>query len=176
MRKLFFGTGIISLFLLICIQKPFLTLQEKPAHADVIIVLSGDQKRLEKAAALYKQGYAPYVLLSKSDSKRFSVEKAVKLGISRKHIIEEKHATSTYTNALYTKELLEKRQFQTAIVVSSDYHMKRVQLAFERVYDESYHFLYVPYEGDWWSDIRRTAVEYVKLSGYFIKLYKYIDL
>ncbi|MDG4658126.1 YdcF family protein [Ectobacillus antri] len=176
MRKFFFGLGTIGIFLLICVQKPFLIIQEKPARADVIIVLSGDQKRLEKAAALYEQGYAPYVLLSKSDTKRFSVEKAVKLGVPRERIIEEKHATSTYTNALYTKELLERRQFQTAIVVSSDYHMQRVRLVFERVYDKSYHFLYVPYEGKWWGDMRRTVVEYGKLFSYFIKLYKYIDL
>ncbi|QGS69964.1 hypothetical protein CV093_17845 [Oceanobacillus sp. 143] len=46
-------------------------------------------------------------------------------------MITEDYATSTYTNALYTKEEMEKNNLKSAIVVSSDFHMRRSKLVFK---------------------------------------------
>ena len=69
-------------FVLFCpivllVGRPILVVDEKPMKADVIIVLSGDSGRLEKAASLYKEGYASYVLLTRVNGEGVRVQKAI---------------------------------------------------------------------------------------------------
>ena len=43
----------------------FLVINDKPEKSDVVIVLSGGGiERIEKAVELYKEGFAPYIMLS----------------------------------------------------------------------------------------------------------------
>ena len=163
--------------ILLLLGRPILVVDEKPMKADVIIVLSGDAGRLEKAASLYKKGHAGYVLLTRVNGEGVKVKQAIELGIPENRIIPEDKATSTYTNAFYSKSLLEKYDFSSAIVVSSDYHMKRTEMTFESVYkDSDIDFTYVASErseGAWFLDdenIKYTFREYIKLLGYLMKL------
>lgn len=162
---------------LFLLGRPFLVIDEEPKKADVIIVLSGDSGRLEKAAALYKEGYASYVLLTRANEKEVNVGNAVKLGIPENRLILDEKATSTYTNALYSKSLMEKYEFTSAIIVSSDYHMRRTKLTFDKVYqDTNIEITYVASKRNqeaWYMDagnIRFTLREFVKLAGYSAKL------
>ena len=171
-------TALVALLpILLFLGRPLLVVDEKPKKADVIIVLSGDSGRLEKAAALYKEGYASYVMLSRANGKGVNIQKAVELGIPEDRIIPEDKATSTYTNALYSKSLMEKYDFSSAIVVSSDYHMKRTKMTFESVFkDTDIDLTYVASqrsENAWFLDdknIKYTLREYIKLLGYLMKL------
>lgn len=99
---------------------------EKPVKSDVIIVLSGDNDRLEKGIELYKKGYASHLILSNGQENNF-YHQAKESGIPEDSIILENHATSTTENAKFTKRLMMNYHFQSAIVVSSNYHMKRVE-------------------------------------------------
>ncbi|OME13831.1 hypothetical protein BSK47_24580 [Paenibacillus odorifer] len=156
----------------------FLALSESPKHSDVIIVLSGGQGRVEKAAELYKAGYAPYIILSnakESTSKSGDmIQTALALGIPQDVIYTENAADSTYQNAEYTLPIMKEYGFKSAIVVSSDFHMRRVKFLFGRVYKKSE--IELTYVGSasgynakrWWSDRKSretTFNEYVKMIG-----------
>lgn len=176
----------LCILLLICgviflsVGDQFLVVDEQPKESDVIIVLSGGLGRLEKGADLYKEGYAHYVLLTRANEEFITKEEAIDFGIPEQRLILEEAATSTYTNALYAKSLMEKYQFKSAIVVSSDYHMRRTKFIFDRVYnDKEMEFTYVASShsgevGDF--SISVAFREYVKLVGYYLGMYKWIDL
>lgn len=116
----------------------FLPLTQPSKQADAIIVLSGGQGRVEKAAELYKAGYAPYIILSNSKESASSsgdmLQTALNLGIPQDAIYTENAAESTYQNAEFTLPIMKEHDFQSAIVVSSEFHMRRIKLLFERVY------------------------------------------
>ncbi|WP_340392685.1 YdcF family protein [Paenibacillus sp. FSL E2-0190] len=156
----------------------FLSQDQSPKQSDVIIVLSGGQGRVEKAAELYKAGYAPYVILSNAKELTSKsgdmVQTALALGIPQDVIYTENAADSTYQNAEHTLPIMKEYGFKSAIVVSSDFHMRRVKFFFGRVYKKSE--IELTYVGSasgynakrWWSDRKSretTFNEYVKMIG-----------
>ncbi|MEK3966612.1 YdcF family protein [Paenibacillus sp. FSL H7-0323] len=169
---------VIIITTLLLISGRILTFTESPKQSDAIIVLSGGQGRVEKAAELYKAGYAPYIILSnakESTSKSGDmVQTALALGIPQDVIYTENAADSTYQNAEYTLPIMKEYGFKSAIVVSSDFHMRRVKFLFGRVYKKSE--IELTYVGSasgynakrWWSDRKSretTFNEYVKMIG-----------
>lgn len=158
----------------------FLSLNQSPQQADVIIVLSGGHGRVEKAAELFKAGYAPYLLLSNSTESTSAsgdmVQTALSLGIPQDAILTENIASSTYQNAEFTLPIMKQHGFTSAIVVSSDFHMRRIKFLFDRVYKQSeIKLTYVGAESGynskrWWMDGDNrdtTFSEYVKMVGNF---------
>lgn len=156
----------------------FLTLTQLPKQADAIIVLSGGQERVEKAAELYKAGYAPSIILSNAKESTSSsgdmLQTAFNLGIPHDAIYTEKAAESTNQNAEFTLSVMKEHDFHSAIVVSSDFHMRRVKFLFDRVYKKSdIELTYVASASGynakrWWSDRKSretTFNEYVKMIG-----------
>jgi len=162
----------------------FLVINEQPQKADVIVILAGDRGyRTERGAELFQAGYAPYIIVSGGPiynnitAADLMMNHAVELGIPAEAIIKESYADSTYQNAVYTKEIMEQRGFKSVIIVSSDFHMRRVKMVFERVFkDTDIELIYCAakdptFDPDhWWSSnksIMNTFNEYVKLIGYF---------
>ncbi|WP_410515114.1 YdcF family protein [Paenibacillus sp. BR2-3] len=156
----------------------FLLLSQLPRQADVIIVLSGGPGRLEKAAELFKADNTPYMMLSNSEEPISAsgdmLQTAIALGIPPDAIITENIAQSTYQNAEFTLPIMKEYDFTSAIVVSSDFHMRRVKFLFDRVYKKSgIELTYVssktPYNSKrWWSDPysrETTLIEYIKMIG-----------
>lgn len=156
----------------------FLSVNQSPQRADVIIVLSGGQGRIEKAVELYKAGCARYMLLSNSqeliNQSGDMVQIAIALGIPRDIILTENAALSTYNNAEFTLPIMKEHGYTSAIVVSSEFHMRRVKFLFDRIYKKS--DIELTYVGSssgynakrWWSDRRSretTFNEYVKMIG-----------
>lgn len=151
----------------------FLVVNEKPEMADVIVVLSGEElARMDKAIFLYKKGFADTIILSNARHKRM-LEIAEK-EIPSNSIIKETSAASTIDNAKFTSELIEDFNFKKVIVISSDYHMRRVKINFDRVMkNKDITIKYVssdsPYNHlHWWSskhDVGITLNEYIKLIG-----------
>ncbi|MFC3901134.1 YdcF family protein [Aliicoccus persicus] len=164
-----------------------LTYEDSPREADVIVMLGGgNEDRITKAAELYHDGYADYVMitpLSDNPLHYQSVEDAVRHGISERQLIHEYDATSTYTNATRTADKMREHGFTSALIVTSDYHMKRSKLIFDRVNDGSFEFTYIPAlstEGERWIErdyaLRIWASEFVKMWGYRFGLYKFVDI
>ncbi|HAU32386.1 MAG: hypothetical protein XD78_1157 [Desulfotomaculum sp. 46_296] len=156
----------------------FLVLDEKPKKSDVIIILGGDQgARIHKGVTLYKDGYAPYIIVSGEITQaNLLMASAVKSGVPKEIIILEQRAESTYENALFSKEIMEQYGFKTAIVVSSNYHMRRVRMIFEKVFDKAnMTFTYCSVQepnfspSHWWlseKSIQFTLTEYGKTLAF----------
>lgn len=116
--------------------------QARPQKSDVLLVLGcrlhGDkpspslQYRLDKALELYKEGYGCFLLVSGGQGvdeimsearmmKKYLVEK----GIPLKKIITEEKSTSTWENIIFSKEIMDQRGLDTAVVVTNDFHIYR---------------------------------------------------
>ncbi|NOX63773.1 MAG: YdcF family protein [Chloroflexi bacterium] len=124
--------------------------QAEMPEADVIVVLGGGVRgasfprplvevsergdRLIYAAWLYKQGKAPYVLVSggsiewmgpktiEAENMREFLEM---LGVPREAIWLEPNARNTYENALFTRRILEEKGARRVLLVTSAMHMPR---------------------------------------------------
>ena len=177
---------VILVVLFILYGGRYLVVDEEPREADVIIVLSGDEGRVEKAVELYKAGYSEYIILTRANEKGTLVIDAIQSGVPRSALIIEDDASSTYTNATFSKEIMEQRGFRSAIVISSDYHTRRVKLTFDRVFRGSdMELTFVPAESKhfsrerWWNtgrSVQITLKEYGSLVGYYLHLYRWLDI
>ena len=187
-RKLFFVAGILIFVLIVFLARvpilkalgSFLIVQDELKKADVIIVLGGETGRVKEATRLYKQGLAGYLIMSGgSFDNRVSLtaamrNAAMRLGVPRESIILEPEARSTYQHPELVKPIMQARGFQSAIVVSSPYHMRRVKMLFDRAFRKSgIELMYYPVQGgwfdpdSWWTKaVSRRAVkmEYAKLA------------
>ncbi|GBF35585.1 membrane protein [Desulfocucumis palustris] len=176
---------ISALFLFVVFAGKLLVLDQKPVKSDVVIVLGGDSgERVERAAALYKAGYAPYMIVSGGElyhsitQAEVMAEHAEELGVPREALIPEARSESTYDNAAFSKEIILQRGFKSAIVVTSNYHMQRSRFIFQRVFKNSgvnltYCSAREPrFDPDrWWSNnksIMFTITEYIKFAGYVL--------
>lgn len=159
--------------------------KDQPQKADVIIMLGGDNGRIQKTAELYHEGYAPYVIITpvlETEWSSQSIQMAESLGIPVEAIIPEYVATSTYTNATISIEMMKEHGFKSALIVTSDYHIKRSQYIFEKENDANFDFKYIPsytIEGERWYETSQAFYlwrsELIKLWGYRFSLYNFID-
>ncbi|KGX92259.1 hypothetical protein N781_18400 [Pontibacillus halophilus JSM 076056 = DSM 19796] len=159
--------------------RSYLVIEENPEQSEAIIVLSGADGRLEHAVELYAEMGAEAMILSNSTENATTKEEALQLGIPSDIIIEEPEATSTYTNATLTKKIMQDKGYSSAIVVTSDYHSRRTRMTFEEIFKDSGIDLtygvapsdFSP-EGDATElDTRISTSEYVKLTGYWLRLF-----
>jgi len=166
-----------------------LVYDEEPQPADVIVILAGDRgTRTERGAELFHAGYAPRIIVSGGQIYHTTTQAglmcahAVELGVPAEAIIKEERADSTGENAVFVRELMERHGFDSALVVSSNYHMRRVKFIFDREFRDSGITLTYCAAADphfdparWWANnksIMYTFTEYVKLIGYALGLDK----
>jgi uncharacterized SAM-binding protein YcdF (DUF218 family) len=173
---------IVMIFCLINAGR-FLVVNDSIQKSDAIIVLSGDKgERIEKAAELYHKGYGRYFVISGGivynnvTMAQLMMQHAIELGVPKKAIILEDRADSTYENAHFTKKVLKSYPIHTAIVVTSNYHLRRTRLIFSREFKDT--AIKLSYAGakdqyfnetKWWSNnksIMITINEYIKMAGY----------
>lgn len=169
---------LIAALILIKEAGNFLVIDEDPIQSDVIVILSGGGiERLIKGAELFEKGYAPYVIIS--NGLEDNLYEAIKnMGVPGDSIILETKASSTTENALFTEELMMQHQFDSAIIVSSNYHMRRVKSNFTKVFSNSevkLTYTSVPDNGydaeRWWTTSKNrqtTYIEFVKLAGNYM--------
>ena len=152
-----------------------------PEHSDLIVVFAGDNGRLEKAAELYKLGYGKKVLFTPSQND-LTTQAAVAAGIPASALILDQQATSTYKNAVVTLDVMKKNGYKKALVVTSDYHIRRSRFILNRLNEDGYEFNVVgalnTKEQHWTERSDANAIwwsEFRKLWGYRLGLYQWID-
>ena len=118
----------------------FLEIDMPVQSADVAIVLGGGGgERVRAAVDLYKQGHAPYLMMSGGprfhhSEAHYMKEYAVHLGVPREHILLETLANSTHTNAELTLDIMENLNMTSALVVTSGFHTRRAYTLFRSIW------------------------------------------
>jgi uncharacterized SAM-binding protein YcdF (DUF218 family) len=178
---------MVLALLLIVFSRPWvgqwLIINQKPRKSDAIIVLGGGPiNRIQEGVALYRQGYAPYLVLS-GGTQDFSQATQAQVmrwqavdefGVPQHAIVLDNRSYTTYQNALNTRQIMLTHHWTSALVVSSDYHMRRVRFLFSRVYqDLPIRLTYVAASDPWfrprrwWSNPESALItisEYAKLG------------
>jgi uncharacterized SAM-binding protein YcdF (DUF218 family) len=123
---------------------------DRAQHADVIVVLGAGvqrdntpslamRRRASHAADLWRQGYAPIIICSGGKpgfATRSEADACAELllkeqGIPQSAVILEDKSRSTEENALFTHVVMQANGWQTAIVVSDNFHLFRAQGLFD---------------------------------------------
>jgi len=165
---------------------------DAPIHADAVVVLAGRYERAMYAADLYRDGYAPLVVLSEPAAEP-GVDRLAALGIRlptqmeiQRRVLAAKGVPAARIEVLPGASLSTvdeagkvARQFGQAgrrvMVVTSPFHAMRARLVFERALEGTGAHLAVcttPYEAfpdDWWRSqaaAREVVLEWAKIVFY----------
>jgi uncharacterized SAM-binding protein YcdF (DUF218 family) len=107
-----------------------------PAHADVVVMLSGNKHRLPAALALIRRGVAPVLALSSVQQTKHWAE-AHRLCRTHRYagarvICFEAVPYSTRGEARTVARLAEEHGWRSIVVVTSHFHITRAHLLFRR--------------------------------------------
>lgn len=147
-----FTTPIVSSHMVSSLEQKFLPVPiDKSPTADAIVVLggslavpdspridielTGNSDRILHAARLYRAGKAPIVLAAGGAEDTQPEAYAMKAllaewGVPKKNIIVETKSLNTYSNAVNSKPLLDKRSVKRVLLVTSAIHMPRALATF----------------------------------------------
>ncbi|MDD4878951.1 MAG: ElyC/SanA/YdcF family protein [Candidatus Omnitrophica bacterium] len=125
-----------------------LKITDTPRKADAIVVFAGGVgesgeagqgylERVEYAVELYKAGFAKNIVFSSGYMYIFKeplVMKAlaVSLGVPAEAIMLEDRARNTYENVKFSEKILQDKKWDSILLVSSPYHMRRVSMVFKK--------------------------------------------
>ena len=138
------------------LERQYLPKKNTP-KAEVIVILGGATRsdeppriipdmsergdRLLYGVKLYKDGAAPYILLTggriewyggnSSEAEDMATVMEV-MGVPRDALLLESRSLNTYENAVYTKEILDRRNIKKIILVTSAAHMPRSLAIFKK--------------------------------------------
>ncbi len=118
--------------------------------SDAIVVLGARVKvdetyspclyyRVDHAIELYREGEAKKVIMSgdggpKMPNQAKGMEEiALKLGLNKEAILLEGKSKTTYENLVFTKELMQKNNLKSVIIVSDPYHLPRASLVAKKL-------------------------------------------
>ena len=147
----------------------FVFAESQPEKADIIFVPgNGFPDMAEKAASLYREGYAPYILPSGRysitlgkfagvQSKKeiyggdyeteweFLKDVLMKNGVPENAVLREDEATFTWQNALFSRKVTDQAglKVKKAILCCKNYHARRAFMYYQRAYPET-EFLVCP--------------------------------
>lgn len=122
---------------------------DAPENEDCIIVLGGGLDRntgeplstlayrLDRAVGLFDEGYAPAIIVSGGQGADELISEAESMrnyllrhGVPESAIIMEARSTTTRENMAFSKAIMDENGYESALIVTSDYHLWRaMQLA-----------------------------------------------
>ncbi|MBK1809569.1 YdcF family protein [Clostridium sp. YIM B02505] len=140
---------IILVFIAVEIFIFWIPLFTTPDKSDAIVVLGcrirGETPsafltaRTEEAAELFKNGYGKYIIVSGGKGQGESISEAegmkrilLSKGIDEDKIIMEDKSTSTAENIKFTSKIMQLNNFNSAVVVSNEFHLRRAQILCKR--------------------------------------------
>lgn len=149
---------------------------------DAIIVLGGGittncdldasmQSRMNTAIDLYKEGRAKHFILTggpQLGSDRCHEAESMRQYALDHHIpdpklIKENFALNTYQNAYYSIELMKQRGMNSALVVTSDFHLKRAHTIFSEYENFQFKMIGAISKTKGWAKYRERLKEQVLL-------------
>jgi uncharacterized SAM-binding protein YcdF (DUF218 family) len=117
---------------------------EPAAHADAIVVLGDDNfygDRATQAAQIFRQGVAPVVVASgrrlrpSAGISELMEHDLIERGVPKEKVERFAHdAENTREEAVALRRLAREKGWKSAVVVTSNYHTRRVRYIFEKVF------------------------------------------
>jgi len=165
----------------------YLIIADDLTPVDAIIIMGGgDEGRMNEALELYREKYARIIVLTETGVRIEELDylqsfdlriQLLNNGVpSGNVLITDSEATSTLEEAHAVKQLLERRKFSSAIIVTDPYHTKRTSIIFKDIFSEQDIRLYFrPVTPSWYNSRtwflsrdgwKFTFLEYVKLLAY----------
>ncbi len=170
-----------------------LRISQVPQKTDAIVVFGGGVgetgspgkstiERARYAVSLYKKGYADTIIFSSgytyiyNDAENMRLF-AVSMGVPKRDIILEQNADSAYENVRFSKDIIKRNDWDSILLVSSPYNMRRASLVFNK-WDPDIKVTYTPVPDSQFYDkskgvrleqIRAIAHEYLGIIYYLIK-------
>ncbi len=165
----------------------YLIIADDLTPVDTIIIMGGgDEGRMNEALELYREKYARIIVLTETGVRIEELDylqsfdlriQLLNNGVpSGNVLITDSEATSTLEEAYAVKQLLERRQFSSAIIVTDPYHTKRTSTIFKDIFSEQNIRLYFrPVTPSWYNSRtwflsrdgwKFTILEYAKLLAY----------
>ena len=141
-------TLVAGAYILLRAAGAYLIYADELQPADVIVVLSGGtDSRMNEALRLYKEDYAKIIVLTETGEQTEGYEylnsfdmriQLINNGIPSGNImITDLTVNTTVDEAVAIRDLMQNRQFRSAIVVTDPYHTRRSKLIFNQVFDET---------------------------------------
>ncbi len=160
---------------LLAVAKPVLTIPTRVERADAIVVLGGDgAPRAAVAAALFRSGMAPWVLVSGDGDCLEIREVLVASGVPQKAIRIECSSRNTMENAEFSAAIMRSMEVRRALVVTSWYHSRRALGCFRKA-APVVEFMSVPASMNesvwhlaWYGGGSRIVLEYLKIGWYLL--------
>jgi len=167
----------------------YLVVSDKPARVDAIVVLGGDAngERVAEAVRLYRQGYAPRLLMSggplvyKMTYAAAMKKQAVEAGVPASAVLVQVQSRSTIEDAKYSLPIIRDHRFKSIILVTSPTHTRRAGRVFRKILGpEKVQVLVYPVQQSsfnprrWWTRHEDTATmvwEGLSTLFYFLKGY-----
>lgn len=156
--------------------EPLLLVRTSLEPADVIVVLGGDgPSRAWRAAALYREGAAPKVLVTGIGDCDSIRRHMVRSGVPWEVIQVECASRNTWENAVFSAPILTALGARRAILVTSWFHTRRALASFRQV-SPQLEWMSVPVERD--ESYRRlihnrrglmVLKEYLKIGWYSLR-------
>jgi uncharacterized SAM-binding protein YcdF (DUF218 family) len=164
-------------------------LRDELQPADVIHVISGPDDRTDHAIRLYQQDYGERIFFTgnwcstiQANHAERGKERAIAQGVPPQAIATDgSRVTSTYSETVKLKEYFTNNElsFESVIVVSDPFHMRRARWTYEQILGDQFSiqmapvpFDESPYQRRWWSDGRSREYvknEYLKMAYYFVR-------
>jgi uncharacterized SAM-binding protein YcdF (DUF218 family) len=137
-----------------------------PAHADAVVVLSGERARVPPALALVRRGVAPVLALSSvQETPGFRQARALCTAgrfAGAKVVCFLARPYSTRGEARAVAQLARVRGWSSIVVVTSTFHVTRAHMLFRRCYPGKLAFVGSP--SPWWREPLDWASETAKLA------------
>jgi uncharacterized SAM-binding protein YcdF (DUF218 family) len=157
----------------------------KPVDA-IVILGGGDEGRMDEALKLYREKYARLIILTETGNRidEFNYLQSFDLQIqlmsngvpSGNILITDSQVTSTLEEAEAVKQLMNRRQIASAIIITDPYHTKRTSIIFNDVFsDQEKQIIFRPVAPSWFTSRtwflsadgwKYTILEYLKLAAY----------
>lgn len=122
--------GLFGIFVCLVFLEFFwfwVVLQKVPGteKADAVVVFGGSDARTTKGYGFANEGYAPFLIVSPASEKYLNrLDKTYRKNYSYQYLIEDR-AKTTFQNAVFVADLIEKHHLTSVVLVTSDYHMPR---------------------------------------------------
>jgi uncharacterized SAM-binding protein YcdF (DUF218 family) len=184
-----FVTASLAAFILYA--PGFLVYADNPVEADAVILYSGpgQKNRLQEARRLIADGYARYLIIPDFGVVSIAGENGALAPVApelwgqpqslrgKAPPVYRRYLESTHVEALEAKRILDRLGLRSALMVSSPYHTRRINMICARVFDRNYRFAVVPartqqtYSARDWLDRdsrKKIVSEYVKMVWFLV--------